>query len=240
MKTELISSVTIPDFHRVHPSGAWVRTQMTGETHYDAAYIRTRYDRPGVDCAAMSALRWANLCEHCDTLARVPFRILDFGSGNGAFLKHVAALRPGTTELYSYDVADYPIEVPTAAMGVMKRVPRCEPALLDLDLLTCFDSLEHVRDADEFMSLVRARHVCLSLPWCHGMTRGADWYAGWRHNRPTEHWWNFDAASLALFMAGHGYRTVFVGNPEDRIRRGPDNLPNILTGIFERTDWKRN
>ena len=102
------------------------------------------------------------------------------------------------------------------------------------DVVTFFDSLEHVHQINEVIGGLRTKWVMISLPWCHARALGAAWFAGWKHRKPEEHKWHFDAIGLTRFMARHQYQCLFMGNPEDEIRTPGDELPNILTGVFEK------
>ncbi len=95
--------------------------------------------------------------------------------------------------------------------------------------VTFFDSLEHMHDID-FVSRLQTSFIMISLPWCHYLSD--EWFERWKHRRPNEHIFHFGHVALCDFMWRHGYRTVFIGNPEDRIRAAVDHLPNILTGLF--------
>jgi SAM-dependent methyltransferase len=182
---------------------------------YDVRYISDSYDLYA-STRPMSELR-LNLISGV-----VPIRpgseILDVGYGNGDFLR--LCMERGF-KVYGNDVSGYPLP-PGAAFVADICADR-------FDCVTFFDSIEHMVSID-FMSELLAKYVVISLPWCHYLDD--EWFRDWKHRRPDEHVYHFDAASLCLFMNAHGFSVQYIGNPEDRIRTPVDALPNILTGIF--------
>ena len=222
------------------PGYAWTRdgALMALNFHprvYDPSYVAERYDVYGEAAGRrMSALRVALMRAHIGTGTadgdragedRGHMRALDFGLGNGAFLKQLRDSW-GRVQCWGYDISQYRIDGipmwPSATDGV------------EWDVITFWDSLEHVEDIDRLVAGLNTRFVVISLPWCHARTMGADWFMGWKHRRPDEHKWHFDPTSLSNFMHRHGYRTLFVGNPEDVVRTPGSHLPNILTGVFQK------
>jgi hypothetical protein len=202
-------------------TGAFKRRAMNHEVQYGPDYV-AKYNQ--YDCRAMSEVRWDTLRDHCNV--NQGFRLLDFGCGNGAFLKTAKDnlfLKP---KVAGWDVAGYPLP----------DIELVHPKGRAWEVVTFFDSLEHIRDADELLASFEAKYLIVSLPWCHAAVMGAEWFEGWKHNRPNEHWWSFDATTLCNLMARHGYKPVFIGNPEDAVRKPDGHLPNILTGVFA-AEW---
>jgi hypothetical protein len=95
-------------------------------------------------------------------------------------------------------------------------------------VLTFFDSLEHFDKLPEF----EAWGVIVSVPWYHPAL-GAEWFYRWKHRRPGEHLWHFTPETLANAMAINGLRPVFIGSPEDAVRKNDGDWPNILTMVFK-------
>lgn len=215
--TSVPDMVDVPD-HFMETCGAWKRTRMDKPRVYDAAYVE-RYNK--YDCHRMSELRWEELIYHCPGLKR-GFSLLDFGCGNGAFVEVAKSARHFAPEVHGWDIAGYPLPFELT-----------EPWARQFDVITFFDSLEHVEHLDMLFRNISASYLVVSVPWCHGQLMGAEWFDAWKHNRPDEHWWYFDAASLCNRMRRYGFEPVFIGNPEDKVRKGPDHLPNILTGVFK-------
>jgi methyltransferase family protein len=182
---------------------------------YDISYVRDSYDTfPTI--RQMSELR-LDLIRH---VVPVPpgSEVLDVGYGNGDFLR--LCMERGMTA-FGNDVSGYPL--PPGASFV------ADICAGRFDCVTFFDSLEHMVSID-FMAKLQAKYVAISLPWCHYLDD--EWFRGWKHRRPDEHVYHFDAASLCLYMKANGFSSRYIGNPEDRIRTPVDALPNILTGIF--------
>lgn len=229
---------------------------------YDQAYV-AKY--AGLNYAktagALSRLRWRLILTRCRLVPRdgVLGSVLDFGCGAGDFLKAAIAdakQRDFRLEAAGYDISGYPVAgVPVltgksaedydgvARMlgGVLADVTDPDGPVTPWDVVTFYDSLEHVPDFMRILRMINARYVVISLPWCHANSLGATWFTGWKHRKPGEHLWHFDAAALCGVMGSLGWRAVTVGNPEDRIRKpaAPEiggGAPNILTGIFERME----
>lgn len=228
-----------PGDHVVDPlTGAWKRMTIADPMPYDRNYV-VKYDKSPYreTSEELSELRLSLVLKYCDTFpAR---RLLDWGCGAGHFLKcaqsHAARTRKLTCQ--GYDISGYePKGVKMLAPGMpfaafVAEFQRTKP----FNIVTCFDSLEHVEHPRELLKVIDgAKHLVISVPWCHGATLGHEWFKQWRHNKPREHWWYFDPASLCNLLSLHGYRPVFIGNPEDEVRRGPDQYPNILTGVFRK------
>ncbi len=232
---------------------------------YDAAYVAKYAGLKYSETAgALSRLRWQWILAHCrlnpDTVDNVMASVLDFGCGTGDFLKEAMAdakRRGYRLEAAGYDISGYAVDgfpvltgsgpedydgVAKMLGGVCQDIRDPEGPVDPWDIVTFYDSLEHVPDFMRVLRMINARHVVISLPWCHANTLGVEWFTGWKHRKPGEHLWHFDAASLCGVMGSLGWRAVTVGNPEDRIRKpaapaiggGYGGVPNILTGIFER------
>lgn len=190
------------------------------QVEYDYEYIHSRYDQYETT-REMSQLR-TDLVRY-----RIwpPVRsVLDFGCGNGDFLNVMA---DAGVHAYGMEKADYPF-------GPKIKIVS-EP--IRTDLFCCFDSMEHLENPRELIEKVTSPYVLISLPWCHQRVYGDSWFQSWKHRRPGEHLWHFDHLSLPKFMQQHGYETMYLGNPEDEIRRASGTDPNILTMIF-RKEWR--
>ena len=145
--------------------------------------------------------------------------ILDVGYGNGSFLKVASSLY---RECYGSDLNnDYPLP------------PKCKFVSdinsQQVDVITFFDSLEHIDNID-FVEHLNCKAICISLPWCHYL--GDAWFTQWKHRKPDEHLHHFNDTSLRLYMSRMGYSCVNISNVEDSIRTPVDAYANILTGFF--------
>lgn len=189
---------------------------------YDANYV-SKYNKLPVK--AMSLLRWDVVKRALVPLDIHRAEVLDFGCGNGAFVHEV---QEHGAHAYGHDIADFPLpdSIPKLDVQTLRQQ--------DFDLVTFFDSLEHTEDPLGTLKALNTTAVAISLPWCHAHTLGDEWFTRWKHRKPGEHLWHFDAASLCRLAELAGFRPMFIGNPEDSIRQPVEKLPNILTGVFYR------
>lgn len=98
------------------------------------------------------------------------------------------------------------------------------------DTLCMFDVLEHFEDLSILTNCKRL--VYLSVP-----EAPSDWneFETWRHRRPDEHIMHFSKSAMVAALDECGFnRILFMGNPEDALRKGENGKPNILTVIASR------
>lgn len=150
-----------------------------------------------------------------------PASILDVGFGNGAFLS--AAMKI-CSDVSGYDVMENPC-LPDGCTRATDLFDR------SYDLITFFDSLEHCEDLS-FVQDLDCNYIAISVPWCHYVNDG--WFQTWKHRKPDEHLHHFNDQSLINFMKENGFQYIAHSNIEDAIRKPVDDLPNILTAIFEK------
>lgn len=188
---------------------------------YDQAYIEQRYQKyDTVD--RMNVLRLDLIKDVCGR----PGSIFDYGYGNGSFLVHC---HEDGIRSAGYEINTWPLPE-----GCMHAI--ADP-LLRFDVFSMFDVFEHLTE-DEQRSLlgnVICGHMVFSLPWCH-YELGDEWFQNsYRHRRPDEHLSHWAPGSLCSLLKLYNYRPVYVGNPEDAIRKVESEWwPNILTAIFKR------
>jgi len=167
----------------------------------------------------MSYLRYGYII---GTLGYVPDSILDIGYGDGSFLR----ISKHTIEnCYGYDISG-------------EKIPdRCEFLEYDeifkrkFDIVTFFDSLEHMEEID-FLHKLDTRYILVTVPNCHNFSD--EWFENWKHRKPDEHLYHFSGPALVAHLFKEGYRCVNLTNIEDTLRTSVDHNPNILTGIFEK------
>ena len=178
---------------------------------YSKEYSEERYDKYETT-RAMSELRFS-LCQDLFKFESV----LDFGYGNGDFL-YVCS--ENGVQSFGYDVSDYPLKKP---------VVKTDSIYTDCDLVTFFDSIEHLqtRDISSFLAKLHTNQILISLPWFHDL--GNDWFYHWKHRRENEHFHHFTAGGLCDAMEAAGFTPIYHSNPEDKIRKSSHALPNILT-----------
>ncbi len=180
---------------------------------YDETYIGRAY--AAAPREAMSNLRFGYVV---GSIGHVPKSLLDVGYGGGDFLRVAQRAVP---EIYGYDIAPiYPLHDIPVLDSMFDR---------PVEVVTFFDSLEHFEDIAVVRDL-RAKFVCISLPWCHYPSN--DWFENWKHRKPNEHLWHFNHQSLTLFMKKMGFELLNFCNIEDGIRKPDDGLSNILSAVF--------
>jgi SAM-dependent methyltransferase len=185
---------------------------------YDATYAR-RYDlRPH---RAMSALRWNFIARWLRLTAGS--RILDFGYGNGAFLKFA---RQHGMDVFGLDVHGEDFGVPDLDHDMAD----------DFDLICFFDSLEHLPAFDRLFAL-RPANVIVSIPDPPDFLLEAP--QNWRHYKPGEHLHYFSRGSLDCLMRKWGLTMKLAdGCPEDdlrgKLRIDSRVYDNIYTAIYSR------
>lgn len=146
--------------------------------------------------------------------------ILDVGFGNGAFMLYAKKHIPF---VYGVDVT-----------GV--EVPGCYimPEIVKADVVTFWDVLEHFPNID-FIRDLPCETIVLSLPYCHMLTEGKDWFDNeYKHRKPDEHIRHFNPLSLTLLMNSYGWKAVAQSHHEDIVRASTHGKENILSMAFKR------
>lgn len=196
------------------PTGTRQR-DLTVTMRYDRAYLEQRYGGIPERMREMADLRARVL----SAFQQPPGRLLDYGCGVGAVVD--AAQRAGW-DAVGCDIVPGPDVLDPAEVGG------------GWDVVTFFDSLEHLVDPAAVVASLDARAVFVSVPWCH-LPEDQEWFMGYYHRRPGEHLWHWSRDTLVAFFAALGYRCVMTSSFEDVIR-----LPwkidqdNILSGLFVR------
>ena len=197
--------------------GHWYQEKLTGSLpDYGPNYSKTRYDTYNTT-DLMSQLRYHLIVKTIGDFDS----ILDFGYGNGSFMKHCLKFHKSVS---GYDISDYP--VPKGSLKIL------DPDSVEVDVMTFFDSLEHLqlRDLVTFLNNKKTKHFVISVPWFHE-TMGDSWFENWKHRRENEHIHHFDAHGLISLLSHCNCTIRHVGNDEDKIRTPSSDLPNILTII---------
>jgi SAM-dependent methyltransferase len=193
--------------------GAFRQRDLKPSVAYDRDYLATYQEIDG-RVRRLAAKRLAVL----EAFVAREGRLLDFGCGTGRFVE--AARRAGW-DAWGYDVAP----------GEMCYADPTQPIW---DVLTCFDSLEHVPSPSVLIKQTGAKHVMISVPECHYPDR-PEWFMRWKHRKPGEHLWHWNRVSLDGFMKRLGYAPLMHSPFEDDYRpRYDPALPNILTAIYRR------
>jgi hypothetical protein len=175
------------------------------------------YNKLGEIGTRMAYLRLGHLI---GTLGFVPESIMDIGYGNGDFLNACKNIIP---KCYASDVSVYP--APEGCEFIK------DPNSIKVDVATFYDVLEHYNNIYDIKDL-QAKYVVVSLPHCHNFSD--EWFENWKHRKPNEHLWHFNAPALINFMSEVGYEVINITNLEDTIRKNNEDYTNILTGVFRK------
>lgn len=212
-----IRTTMIENFKQLRP-GHWHQVERTGPGPVYSVEYSNYYNKIPSD--AMSEIRYDVVKKYVKDFKS----ITDFGYGNGAFIEHCFHARHNT---YAYDVSDYP-----APPGVQRIQDINEVAV---DVITFFDSIEHIEDEDlvTFLKNLRTKNVVISVPWFHEFL-GPEWFSKWKHKKDNEHFHYFDVHGLVGLLTEANYEILHIGNEEDEIRKPVDMWPNILTIVAKK------
>ena len=196
--------------------------------NYDKEYVQT-YDTPEYKQASevLNNIRFAFVC---GALGREPNSILDFGYGNGDFLK--VAHRHGVNAV-GFDLTGVEIEGITTYKDTL-------PEKVGREVVTFWDAIEHVEfmktviNADFCPYFVAVTVPCLPIPFSNDEFE--DVFSDWKHRKPNEHLHHFTPLSLKLFMQKQGYKLLSLCHIEDYVRVNKDCKPNTVTAFFVRED----
>jgi len=199
-----------------HSTGALCSIDKSISAKYDHDYVARYENYPQAELSAIRAVIASRFCDKMET-------VCDVGFGTGAFLSEIHDLIP-SAGIYGFDVSPY---APPPFVQI-------EPNWIDKEwsLLTFFDSLEHFQSIS-FIRSLQTKVVMVSVPWFHPYF-GEKWFNEWKHKRPGEHLWHFTPSRLAAAFANGGYKTRYIGSPEDYVRVGTGDCPNILTMVFSK------
>lgn len=211
----------IPGYHIDPNHGFIVQSHIFKQKQvYDIEYVKARYEKYPTT-ARMSYERLELVKDVCGR----PATIFDFGYGNGDFIRHCAS---DGIQASGFEINKWPVPQECVFTSV-------DP-FLSYDVATAYDVFEHLSEDEQrqLLDTLVCAHLVVSIPWCH-IELGDDWFAAWRHRRPDEHLFHFNVGSLCSLFRLYNYRPVYVGNPEDQIRKVDGEWwPNILTVIFKR------
>lgn len=198
-------------------NGVIQQIRVNNVVSYDENYVLNSYIKYGELTNYISHLRYGYLVA---SIGKAPESILDFGYGSGAFLD---VCKKSVSDCNGYDISDY--DVPEGCERVNDIFSR------HFDVITFFDSLEHVSDI-YFLDRLNCDYVMISVPECHYFSD--EWFSSWKHRREDEHLWHFSKESMIEFMCNQGYHLINSSNIEDNVRKPVDEFGNILTGVFKK------
>lgn len=200
------------------PDGSGFRQRDLTPRAYDASYLDVYRERE-VNCQRLAALRLGVL-EAFTGVRRSS--LLDFGCGTNHFAR--LAARDGWAA-YGHDVVNGD-EGP--------RVTWDDALALTWNVVTFFDSLEHLPHPAGTIQALRPETLMISLPECH-YPDCEPWFMPWRHRRPHEHLWHWNRRSLDVFLSNLGYKLLALSTFEDTIRVPYHPvMNNTLTVIYQR------
>ena len=194
--------------------GSWRQRDLTPTVVYDKNYLQ-KY----IEIDANVCLLVEKRLRVLETFVENRGRLLDYGAGTFRFVE--AAFSAGWHAL-GYEI-----------INIDHRL-RCTVAIetMTWDVVTFFDSLEHLSDPVLVISSLTPRVVMVSVPWCH-KPYDECWFMSWRHRKPGEHLWHWNRNSLTKMFRSLGYSEFMVSNFEDAYRPNHEQTePNILTAIY--------
>jgi len=173
---------------------------------YDETYIKRFIDRANTELGRrIYRSRWKLIEKYCHG----NLVLLDFGCGPGVF--H----RSGTNGFccYGYDVN------PFSGFSGMNHLPA------EIDVLTMWDSIEHVPSPVYVIREWKPEYIFLSTPNTDSVNGSIK---DWKHYRPKEHLYYFNLKSLEGLLGGEGYE-ILEHNFEEGALRDPDCPKAIIT-----------
>jgi len=214
----------LPNYQKLS-NGLIKQLEIKNAIEYNPEYVLNRYSSDSFIANGlgikMSYLRLGYLL---GVLGFTPNSILDYGYGNGDFLK---ACQNFIGDVNGHDISNYP--VPDGASFII------DPYARAFDVVCFFDVLEHFQNPYEIKGL-KTNYIYISVPNCHYFSD--DWFDTWKHRRPDEHLWHFNVESLVNFFSEIGYECIGLSNIEDTIRKDKNaqegKYSNILTGVFKK------
>lgn len=186
---------------------------------YDEKYVST-YDTPEYKSNALQlqAMRYGFVCAaHGAPISS----LLDYGCGNGEFLKYAAR---GINKVSGLDVSG------------IKHIADGIPVLnftIPANVYTFWDVVEHIPNLN-LLARLNCDTVCFSVPNC--IPKSVEDFDSWYHRKPDEHLHHFNHNSLMSIMYRYGWLCVAVSYHEDIIRKRETQrgIPNILSMAFGR------
>jgi hypothetical protein len=203
--------------YEVDQFGVIVQTDhrpFTYDAQYSAIYDNPEYTRQS---ELLQAMRYGFVCA---AHGKEVNSLMDVGYGNAAFINFVKQQVP---YVYGHDVTGVPLD------GAYQM-----PEIVKANVFTMWDVLEHFPSVD-FVRDLPCETLCISLPYCHFITQGKEWFDDkYLHRKPDEHIRHFNEFSLSTMMESYGWKTAAVNRQEDIVRRSKHGLQNILSMAFKR------
>lgn len=181
--------------------------QEVGSYPYDDDYFNRYRDMAATSMAArLNGFRRELVSRYLPAYEK-PFKLLDVGIGDGAFLREIAGLagvRSYGTDINPASVAWLVERAQLAGYGKKK----------EWDAVTFWDSLEHFRDPR--LPLQAAKHLAfVSIP----IFQTSHHALASKHFRPEEHYWYFTREGFTRFVNQEGFEVVEVLTTETDLGR---------------------
>lgn len=151
--------------------------------------------------------------------------VLDIGIGSGHFIeKRDAMVGPVLDQIgvkrltYGYDVN------PHAITWLVARQLWWDPWAKDPEIVTCWDSLEHLPRPHDFVARVRSM-IFVSIP----IFANKEHVLSSKHFKPGEHLWYFTHSGFIHYMKRLGFRLIDENEMESKLGR-----EEIGTFVFKR------
>jgi len=148
-------------------------------------------------------------------------KVLDFGIGCGAFLGY-------RDNCLGFDICPKSIKW-LKEKGLFFDFYRRNLDKQNIEGITFFDVLEHVRYPETILKCINGQHIFMSLP----IFRDKNHILKSKHFKINEHFWYFTDYSLIEFMNTYGFRLLERTDEETRIGR-----EDIWTYVFKKASCK--
>lgn len=198
-----------------------------GSEIYNAEYAEKYHQLAATPLGqAIYLSRWALIMKYVQK-----GNLLDYGSGPGAFNAH----GPSSFKRFNYDVN------PTC--GFTDKVWLCpqyresgewcsDPRCTNIDVLTMWDSIEHIPNFYGEIKDVNAPWLFITTPNLESVDKPILF---WKHYRPGEHIFYFDRHSLGVVLSDLGYSIRELNFDEGKLR-DPEHPDAILTVVARKNN----
>jgi len=177
---------------------AYQADMKAGCVPYDDSYFdkyKSYEDTP--IASALNAGRCALLMRHAADGATV----LDIGAGCGTFVRQARSWGFGAK---GFDIIAKTVEY-------LRSIDAYADDPAQFDVVTFWDSLEHIENPEELLSRVRhGAHLLVAIPLFPDLSNIRES----KHYRPGEHFYYFTAAGFIDWMALNGFRLLEVSDHE--------------------------
>lgn len=160
---------------------------------------------------AIYSARWALVTRFCQSPSADGqyLTVLDYGSGPGSFNAH----GPDNYRKFNFDIN------PVCGFTEFPQEP--------IDVLTMWDSIEHIPDFYGTIAHISPRWLFITTPNLESADKPVTF---WKHYRPKEHLYYFDKHSLGVILGSLGYQVLEMNHHEGALR-DPAHPSAILTVV---------